>query len=385
MIKTSSIFLIAVCLLSALRVSGQESRVDSSDISNNYWTAGGFTASWNVTFSDPFDLPTTPTIPFFSCSSGLITKKKGAIPLSSLNVVTTKADTTQIDCGTLWNDEYLLESDRIQPQGYDSASKFLEDCALYPDSWRMFSDIDGDVSAWNGGGTGRWSDFLAFLKKVLYNNPDTNWYCDDVLDMLSALQNNHGPIQAMSQYIAQSGKCPEFTSYFQSLDSAGYVLRHQDWLDSIENRYAYLNYPPSGKGELLYNDSIKADTLAHPFDTTSQTLWQDNLQILMGPQYAGVQSSSPITSQDLLSAQLLENPMQDEIDVSYEMGRTALVAMELRDILGRSVPIANAKYQLAQPGDHTASIPAPNLSRGIYYLRITTDVGDAITLKIVKE
>ncbi len=90
-------------------------------------------------------------------------------------------------------------------------------------------------------------------------------------------------------------------------------------------------------------------------------------------------------SQALLSAQLLENPMQDEIDISYEMGRTALVTMELRDVLGRSVPIANAKYQLEQPGDHNATIPAPNLPAGIYYLRVTTDVGDAITLKIVKE
>ena len=46
---------------------------------------------------------------------------------------------------------------------------------------------------------------------------------------------------------------------------------------------------------------------------------------------------------------------------------------------------AYAKYQLEQSGDHTATISAPNLPQGTYYLRITTDVGDAITLKIVKE
>ena len=75
----------------------------------------------------------------------------------------------------------------------------------------------------------------------------------------------------------------------------------------------------------------------------------------------------------------------NEIDVSYQMGREALVTMELRDVLGRTVPIANAKYQLEQLGSHNATIPVPNLPAGTYYLRITTDAGDAITLKVVKE
>ncbi len=67
------------------------------------------------------------------------------------------------------------------------------------------------------------------------------------------------------------------------------------------------------------------------------------------------------------------------------MGREALVTMELRDILGRSIPISYAKYQLTQAGEHEASIPEPNLPPGTYYLRISTDDGDVITLKIVKE
>jgi Secretion system C-terminal sorting domain len=101
-----------------------------------------------------------------------------------------------------------------------------------------------------------------------------------------------------------------------------------------------------------------------------------------------VQQNAPsaIGSQALLSAQLIENPIDnEEINISYQMGRTALVTMELRDVLGRMVPLSYAKYQLEQPGDHTATISAPNLPPGTYYLRITTDVGDAITLKVVKE
>ena len=155
--------------------------------------------------------------------------------------------------------------------------------------------------------------------------------------------------------------------------------RHMSWLDSV-----YHLWPLAAP---YWNDSVKADTTAHPFkDTAVPTLQQDSLEILLGPQYAGVQSPSPITSQALLSAQLIENPVvTDEIDISYQMGRTALVTMELRDILGRSVPLSYAKYQLESPGPHEATIPAPSLPSGTYYLRLTTDAGDAITLKVVKE
>ena len=91
-------------------------------------------------------------------------------------------------------------------------------------------------------------------------------------------------------------------------------------------------------------------------------------------------------SSDLLSAQLMENPTEtNEIGVSYTMGRTALVTMQLLDVLGKSVPISNGKYNLQQPGTHEATLPVPNLPAGIYYLRVSTDVGDAITLKLVKE
>ncbi len=240
--------------------------------------------------------------------------------------------------------------------------------------------ISGAVSSWGAGGDGRWPDFLTWLKQVLYLNTDTNWYCNDVGDMITAEQGNAPAVESICRYILASGKCPGFwQGAFAQWNSDAINTRHVHWIDSL-----YALYPLFKPWSA---DSIKADTLAHPFsDTAVPTLSQDSLEILMGPQYAdGVQASSPITSQALLSAHLLENPMKDEIDVSYEMGRTALVTMELRDVLGRSVPIANAKYQFEQPGSHTASIPAPNLPPGVYYLRVTTDVGDAITLKLVKE
>ena len=322
----------------------------------------------------------------YVCSSGLetIKQKKGVIPQSLLQI---DSSSDSSECYALFGRGYLLESNNIEPDAYDTLRLFMEQCSQWTDGINSGSDgfryINGAVSGWSSGGSGRWNDFLTWLKQVLYLNPDTTWYCQDVYDMITALQNNQSAKMSAIGYVIQSGKCPGFDTVLYNTASRA---RHTAWVDSIKIKYGYVDVPPTNAGYINMLDSINADTLAHPYDTTVPTLFQDSLQILLGPQYASsVGASSPITSQALLSAQLLENPMQDEIDISYQMGRTALVTMRLSDVLGRTVPIANAKYQLEQPGDHKATIPAPNLPAGTYYLRITTDVGDAITLKVVKE
>ncbi len=352
---------------------GTDGTANVYDISNNYW--GGSTYhNLDVTASGGF-LSIADPFGGVECSSGLdMTKKKRPMPLSSL-----KVDTTVNPCGTSLSEGYALESQNVEPEGYDTLQAFMENCPLYPNSYEGFTMILGAAQGAIGKGYGSYPDFLAWLKQVLYLNPDSNWYCGDVDDMVTAVQ-NAADAESICRYILASGKCPQFTSFFAQINIDAVNGRHMAWLDSLYKLHPV--YLPYG------NDSINADTLAHPFaDTAVPTLFQDSLQILLGPQYAAVQETTPsaIGSQALLSAQLIENPIQDEIDISYQMGRTALVTMELRDVLGRSVPIANAKYQLEQPGDHTATLPAPNLPAGIYYLRVTTDVGDAITLKIVKE
>ncbi len=308
---------------------------------------------------------------------------------------TLHSDSCQCNCGSLYGWGYILsgEGSSGEPAGYDTLRLFLQDCPFYSDSgdlinssnsWRAFTFIHSSIDAWIKGGVGRYADFLSLLKQVLYSNPDTNWYCNDVDDMLDACPSGRAG-EAILEYILQTDKCPGFTSYFQKQLLGLQKNLHQEWIDSLGYAFQVKEDSLGMDGSSMWPDSIGSDTLAHPFDTTTPTLEDFGLQLLRGQQYASVQQSSPITSQALLSAHLLENPMKDEIDISYEMDRTALVTMELRDVLGRAVPIANAKYQLEQPGSHTASIPAPNLPPGIYYLRVTTDVGDAITLKLVKE
>ncbi len=357
------------------------------DVGNNYWggSPGVAFSGTNVTYTDHAgDLSSQDISRDFTCTSDDddASKRKGAkTPLILA------ADTAMSHCDSLLTNGYGLLIDGFWQDSYDTLRLFMEECPFYVGgkynagvaSYEGFNYVSNAVTQWQAGGVERWSDFLAWLKQVLYLNPDTTWYCSDVGDMITAFQNNEAEQESAIQYVVNSGKCPGFAS----LLSAPSYWRHQFWLDSILVKYDTVQ--PWGKYGWWVDSLVNQDTLANPYDSTIPSLQQENLQILMGQQFAGIQPSSPITSQGLLSAQLLENPIKDEIDVSYQMGRTALVTMELRDVLGRSVPIANAKYQLEQPGSHQASIPAPNLPPGTYYLRITTDAGDAITLKVMKE
>jgi hypothetical protein len=362
------------------------------DVSNNYWGGGSFVGT-NVTYTGGTGLSSQDISRGFVCSSGLTTHEKGNLPLSI--PLGSLGDTNSMThCDSLLSNGYDYLLDGQMEQSYDTLRLFLEQCPFYMGnkynggvpSWEAFIYAGSAFSGWTQGGVGRFPDFMSWLKKVLYYNPDTNWYCNDVDEMLTAAYSDE-TVEVICEYIIQSGKCPGLAAYFQETLTAVIQDRHKAWLDSLGRAFMIKEDSLGMEGPQLWADSIGADTLAHPFtDTTVPTLFQDSLEILLGPQYASsVGASSPISSQALLSVQLLENPMKDEIDVSYEMGRTALVTMELRDVLGRAVPIANAKYQLEQPGSHTAAIPAPNLPPGVYYLRVTTDVGDAITLKIVKQ
>ncbi|HEX5315973.1 MAG TPA: T9SS type A sorting domain-containing protein [Candidatus Kapabacteria bacterium] len=320
------------------------------------------------------------------CSGGLIAGKgKGQIPLSI------QSNIPMSHCDSLLSNGYYYQVAGNMKESYDTLRLFMEQCPFYVGinynngvySWQVFDYVASAVGGWTAGGAGRWPDFLTWLKKVLYLNPDTMWYCDDVDAMVTAVQSDEAAKEAMMQYILQSGKCAGFAADFQAYYNSASHWRHQMWLDSIVTKYDTVQY--DGNAYWWVDSMVNKDTLANPYDSTIPTLWQDSLEILLGPQNAAVQPSSPITSQALLNAQILDNPMQDEIDFSFEMGRTALVTMELRDILGRTVPLTYAKYQLEEPGTHEARIPAPNLPPGTYYLRITTDTGDVITLKVVKQ
>ncbi len=279
----------------------------------------------------------------------------------------------------------------------------MEQCPYYSangaDAVEGFIYLGGAVSQWVGGQPqavklSRYANYLDWLKSVLYLRADSQWYCTDVSEMFSAIASNDkiwdaATIEAICKYILDNHRCGPQTDSIMfgtnyDVNSKG---RHALWRDSVTNVWykwamGNLYFLP------VWRDSLGKDTMLHPYDSTVPSIDSLGFSILRGPQYAqhaAVQPRGAISSTALLDARLLDNPMKNEITISFEMGRTALVTMELRDILGRIVPIANAKYLFEEPGTHTAHLPVPYLPSGTYYLRVFTDTGDSKTLKVVKE
>jgi hypothetical protein len=94
-------------------------------------------------------------------------------------------------CGTSFTEGYVLESRGVAPQGYDTLQAVMENCPLYPNSYEGFSWIGGAAEVSIGRGYTTRPDFLAWLKQVLYLNPDTNWYCNDVDQMITRSKAMH--------------------------------------------------------------------------------------------------------------------------------------------------------------------------------------------------
>ena len=325
-----------------------------------------------------YNLRTPPSV---SCSGGLVVPKFHAIPLS----LTIPADTGMSHCDSLLNRGSLTLNDGYCHNAYDTLRLFMEQCPFYvggrynsgTDAVGIFCNVTGAVSCWSAGGQVRWSGYLEWLKSVLYRNPDTAWYCEDIHQMITAVEYDESAKLAIIQYVTSTGKC--IGGFWPILYHSASQGKHQQWYDSLYNAFA------KKYGTYFWQDSVNEDTLRNPYDSTYGTIDDHGLSILRGPQFASATPSGPMSSTALLDARLLDNPMNGEIAISFEMGRTALVTMELRDILGRIVPIANAKYLLEDPGSHTARLPLPNLPSGTYYLRVSTDTGESKTLKVVKQ
>ncbi|GEM_PF-2616668 len=352
------------------------------DVSNNYWGGNSYYLCSGTSASGGYN-STDPGPSGFVCSDGLIAHKIYELPQSI-------TDLSDSSCGKLFALGYGLvgEGPASEPAGYDTLRYFLEQCPYWnvgghggENAWTAFGYIGGAVSEWTAGGPGRWPDFLVWLKKVLYLNPDSLWYCNDVGDMITALQENQSQKLAVCKYILGHHLCSDFE--FDVLYNSSSRWKHQYWLDSLKKYYQIHNDYGNIFGH--WQDSIRVDTIVHPYDSTYGTIDDYGLSILRGPQYGAVGPSAPVTSSALGAVRVQANPFDGELVVMITMSKEALVTTELRDLLGRAVPLERSRYRLLQMGDNTESFSTSNLPSGTYYLRVSTDGGEVKTVKVVKQ
>ena len=242
---------------------------------------------------------------------------------------------------------------------YDTARKYIEDCAELSYSYHTFLPL-GSANEKRTSDYGKYYELREWLKKVLYYNLDTNFYCSDVSEMLATFtwfDNKRGRdyrgILAVQRYIKNSGKCPlPFGN--DSIDM--WTGCHKVWNDTVNDR------------------------IATPFDSTLPTLEDLDLGILRGPISGVVAFNNAIIGPVISNLRALENPFTSETTIAFDCREAVALKFEVYDILGKKVYDGGShRYDR---GSNKVVLSGDGLASGILYARFSNPNGFVSTVKL---
>lgn len=271
---------------------------------------------------------------------------------------------TVVNCATVSGigDNYRQNGE--YQRAYETHQYYIEQCAMEPKSYLVFSALKAENSA-RSSDLNRQIEFREWLKKVLYYNPDTLYYCTDVDVIISTVggwfdssrgADKNGVI-ALMEYIIASGKCPIFTDLYREKIKEIRIARVNTWQDTV------------------------TDPIATPLDTTLPSLEDLDLGILRGKLSTpkGKTSSGP----SITDFSITRNPFYHDAILRYELAHDCVLRLDIFDILGRTVHTAGLGW--LDEGDHSFTVAAGSWRAGTYYARLSTLSGEIKTIKFIKE
>jgi hypothetical protein len=268
------------------------------------------------------------------------------------------------ECARLYAKVDALAGSGKYQQMYDSAKHIIDLCPTYQDVWRDFG-VASSGCQYMSSDKHRWPPYRDWLKKVLYYNLDSAYYCSDVKGMLTSMQYFEGRgldqngYLAILKFLIDSSKCLTFMANVW-----------EDW-NSVRGEQKY-----------IWSDSV-VDPKATPLDTTLPTLEDLDLEILRGPQYAAVKNAfTPSTSKKILSLSASENPFTDETTLRFALSDKEYIKVELYDLLGK---VVYSDGGLFTEGDGSLRIEGKGIPRGQLYARLSTMGGEVLTIALVKQ
>ena len=128
-----------------------------------------------------------------------------------------------------------------------------------------------------------------------------------------------------------------------------------------------------------YRDTVQ-DSIETPIDTTLPSLEDLDLGILRGPTGSVATTSGEPHLGDLIATR---NPFTDILELKYRLDRSAMVRIDVYDLLGRAVYSEGQGYKAE--GEHVLSLQSKSWSSGSYYVRLSSPSGEVKTVKVVKE
>ncbi|HET9136757.1 MAG TPA: hypothetical protein VFO76_08970, partial [Candidatus Kapabacteria bacterium] len=272
-------------------------------------------------------------------------------------------DSTQ-DCAKLDNIVHSYSQGSNYQKMYDTAKYCIEHCPTFNGVWHDFT-VSTTGCEYMGGDNTKWPVYREWLKKVLYLNMDSFYYCADVQALLSTFYyfegrgfDQNGAL-AVVKFLLDSGKCfglmPDLNENWKHTRLEQYNI----WRDTVGD--------PRGKSP----------------DTTLPSLEDLDLQILRGPQYAAVKNAfTPSTSKKILSLTASENPFTDETTLHFGLSDKEYMKLEVFDLLGEVVYSSGGLFT---EGDGSLRIAGKGIPRGQLYARLSTMGGEVMTIKLVKE
>lgn len=254
-----------------------------------------------------------------------------------------------------YHDQFLYQ------KAYDTAREYINECAQLSTSWDMFQSLDGYNSA-RSDDYHRFDEYREWLKKVLYYNTDTLYYCADVTSILTTFswfndvrgRDTKGAL-AVDSFIVKSGKCPDLVAWMDTLGiPSTWNQAYTEWLDTVD-------------------DPVKT-----PFDSTLPTLEDLGLGILRG-QLAVREGKLPSHSFVIGSLIATENPFTNETALRFDLGDGAFLKLEIFDVLGKPV-FSDAKF--FSQGENKWLLEGKDIPRGELYARVSTLNGEVHTIKL---
>ncbi len=303
-----------------------------------------------------------------TCGLGFVDSTKAKHTNPSPMSVPTNDTLDYSDCAQkAWATSLLSQGDDNQ-KTYDSSRFIIDHCYPYNrlEGIRLgsFFGEAGGALQYISNDPNRWPPFRDWLKKVLYYNLDSNYYCSDVDAILATMQyfnaergyDRNGAL-AIVKFLADSHRCPGM------IDSNTWSItrseQYTDWRDS------------SHSGHI------------NPLDTTLPSLEGLDLQILRGPQFAAVKDAfTPSTKTKLEYFTVSENPFKEETTLRFGLADAEYMKIEIYDLLGNKV---YSDSKLFGEGDEEWRIDGKLFERGTLYARLMAMNGEIKTVKLVHE
>jgi hypothetical protein len=259
----------------------------------------------------------------------------------------------------------LLGSSKEYQKAYDTARAYIEYCAELSNSYNTFPDIGG-YNAQRTDDLHRSEEYREWLKKVLYLNIETNYYCADVTQILHTFGwfndqrgRDHRGALTVLYFLVQTGRCPKLTAYYDTaVIPATWNELYAVWFDTVKNQ-----------------------TLT-PFDSTLPTLEDLDLGILRGKP-SDVKKFVDTKYGPIISNIIaLENPFSSETKIDFTLREAAAIKMEIFDVLGKRY---YSTEKVFDEGKNQIAVPGKDLPHGILYARFSASDGTVKTIVLRHE